>query len=233
MYVFMLIICASFVQAGVVFSDDFSGDLSQWTVIVDPNPYVSGFPDEYGVQNGVFHTAQLSPAEKGLYLYPNFIIQEGDVLEYDIIYTSGAGNRLSRLIINDIPLSIRMRDIDNYPCYQNTCYLAGSGQIGYWNDEPELGNEYGTYHVTLEFNSDTIDIEFIKPNGSVWTHTTTQVYPPFEFAISSRTGHNGMFHLDYDNYVIQRDVSDIPEFGVVGVFAVIVGLIFRRKCIKK
>ncbi|MBI4176665.1 MAG: hypothetical protein HY518_05645 [Candidatus Aenigmarchaeota archaeon] len=122
----------------------------------------------------------------------------GEALEYDIDYVSGDGNRLSRIWVDDIPLDLRCRDVDAYnpPGFATTC------DIGFWNGESEVGNMFGLYHVRIEFADTTATIHITNPNGTIWSHTTTQLLSPHMVGIETRTGHNGIAHVDYDNFII-------------------------------
>ena len=191
----ILILClVTFVSAYLY--DDFSNeelDQNKWSA--------SGNMDEYYVENGVFHTAQNSGADR----YTNLMMvnQEfttGDVVEYDLVYESGSGNRMSNIIIDNI-------ELNHYAIL-----------VGYWNEVQQSGNDFGTYHFRVEFVENTVNVFVTKPNGE-----TVQINignPQINgnihtFGVGTRTGHNGIVEMDFDNFVINPERGDELEYHII------------------
>src|SRR3989344_7124978 len=188
----ILILClVTFVSAYLY--DDFSNeelDQNKWSA--------SGNMDEYYVENGVFHTAQNSGADR----YTNLMMvnQEfttGDVVEYDLVYERGSGNRMSNIIIDNI-------ELNHYAIL-----------VGYWNEVQQSGNDFGTYHFRVEFVENTVNVFVTKPNGE-----TVQINignPQINgnihtFGVGTRTGHNGIVEMDFDNFELNSDEVEENNF---------------------
>lgn len=180
--VFFLI---SFVSAYVY--DDFSGEelnLTLWSVEGDMDEYYLDVVEEN------YHTAQLTPEDRYVILTMlgyNFV--EGDVVEYDLDYVSGEGNRMTNIIIDGIQLNQYV------------------GLLGYWNEPQQGGNDFGSHHFRVEFIENGVDIFITKPNNE-----TIQIIQlpqitgtSHTFGIGTRTGNNGIVHMDYDNFVISSE----------------------------
>jgi len=79
----------------------------------------SGKPlDVYGLNTteGRFHNEQFQFRDAATVLSMTRQFQADEQVELEVYYNSGSGNREIKPIINDIPLDLRMRDIDNYYC---------------------------------------------------------------------------------------------------------------------
>jgi len=171
--------------------DNFSSselNLDKWREV--PGSDINNiFLDEHGVQNGVYHTANLIPSDKGSTLeMNNRVFKAGDIIEYDIYYNSGEGNRISVISIDE-----------------STKWW---GVVGFWNGAQPAGNTFGKYHVKVVFTSNGVDVFVTNPEGiklkmegfpqvSGETHT---------LGFGTRTGHNGVVHMDYDNVKITKKV---------------------------
>ncbi|MEK6760431.1 MAG: hypothetical protein AABX93_00755 [Nanoarchaeota archaeon] len=174
--------------------DDFSSgvlDESKWNEI--------GNLDEHFIENKSmdlrYHTAQLSEADKEIRLNFSKIFLPGEIIEYDVNYVSGSGNRIHQITLNGNDYSL----------------------FGFWNSVSDggVGNDFGTYHVKLTFTENGIADEITLPNGSV-----TQTIPDGNLpspslqhtnvGIITRTGHNGIVHMDYDNFVICSEQTTPP-----------------------
>ena len=151
--------------------------------------------EEHEVRNGEYHTAQLTPEDKGTALIlKNKLFSPGDFIDYDVNYISGEGNRISTISVDS-----------------NSVYTS---LFGFWNtlSDGGVGNDFGKYHVNLNFLEDSILPEITTPNGEIKTTLTNIPYPVsgienHRFGVVTRTGHNGTTHLDYDNFYI----NGIPE----------------------
>lgn len=168
--------------------DDFSsGSLEEekWEEIggSDVN---SLFVDEHLVEDETYHTANLNQADKGVTLkLKGHTFLPGEVVEYDIEYIGGSGNRISIVDLDD-----------NY---------RWLGQIGTWND---AGDNFGTFHFKVEFDNQGADVIITKPDETTITKRLDSLGETHTFGFGTRTGHNGLVHMDYDNVII---CSDEPE----------------------
>jgi hypothetical protein len=164
--------------------DDFSNgslDLTKWEEV---SPTI----DEHFVQNQVYHTAQLTASDKVILLkMKDKLFSVGDTLEYDVNYVNGEGNRQTRIQLND--------DV-RYSLF------------GFWNTIEDAGvsNDLGNYHVKITFLENEVLNEITLPNGTI-THTRPDGHLPssgieHSFGIVTRTGHNGIVHMNYDNFII-------------------------------
>ncbi len=205
--VFALLLTLCFASAEVY--DDFSGsslDTSLWTESADST--ASADLDEYGLDttNQNYHMAQYTMYDNGRMLLLTQEFVDGDVLTYDVIYQSGSGNILSRLYVEGNYLDLIIRDSGYSSSY------ATYADIGKWNDVSEVGsNELGNYNVTVTFNADSADFSIICPNGSIWEYTATGLTAPYTYGVSTRTGHDGIGHFDYDNFELTSSSSSEEE----------------------
>lgn len=196
----------SSLDEGCEYYDTFSSetlDGSKWVEVVATDVgqgYVLEMTDEHYVENGVYHTAQVMPQEEGTCrkdrgtglvfknMTNNMTFNHGDTVEYDVNYISGAGNRISTMILND-----------------NLYNGSSNFFLGYWI-HTEGNNDYGTHHIKITFLSEGVNVTFTRPNNDESTHFYDE-YPAEEytFGIVTRTGHNGLVHMDYDNVVICKN----------------------------
>jgi hypothetical protein len=156
----------------------------------------SGFPDEHGVNASekAYHVAQPTIAgDKDVVL----IMTKGfwnETVEYDMTYKPGGGNH--EHWVNFLPFSFAP------PCPDINCY------IGYWNVPGSWGNQTGTYHITVAFNSTgkNAHISVKRPDRTFWkgTFDLSSHTPPYHIYMYERTGHNGQMHFDIDNVVIRK-----------------------------
>ena len=169
--------------------DDFSSDtlnINKWEEVIATN-MGTGMVNEYYVENGIYHTAQTTVGDGGIGLvFKDIIFKPGDRIKYDVNYISGSGNRISTMMLND----------DAY----STAFL------GFWNTLADAGgnNDYGIHHIKIMFLSEGVNIEITRPNG--YESNSLHEFPSekYTFGIVTRTGHNGLVHMDYDNVYIWR-----------------------------
>ncbi|MFH1824235.1 MAG: hypothetical protein ABH873_03300, partial [Candidatus Firestonebacteria bacterium] len=194
------------VSAETFVYDDFSGpelDLSKWFFETELDPYAEGHPDEYYVDTALqnYHVKQNTQSNRQLLVSMSRILQPGETLEYDVDYVSGDGNRVTTFHINYVPNG---RSLGYYMSEQYGCSYCGF--IGFWNSPGSIGNDFGLYHFKIEFVDDFMRVHVTKPDSSVWTTVIygnqTSLEAPYKFTFESRTGHNGIMHFDYDNFVI-------------------------------
>jgi len=171
--------------------DDFSSgvlDTSKWEE-------TSVTIDEHFVDVDTYHTAQLVPADKQIILEVQNTFFPGDIIEYDVDYISGSGNRIHRAVIDNLGYSL----------------------FGFWNSVSDggVGNDFGLYHVKITFTEEGLSNEITLPNGSI-VHTRPDGNLPSSglshtFSLETRTGHNGIVHIDYDNVIVCLEEPELPE----------------------
>jgi len=180
--------------------DDFSSNVLDTSKFAEmPGSNINNdLTDEHLVQNNVYHTSQLTEADKGtlLLLLKNFSI--GNILEYDVNYISGSGNRESSVKIDDSVYSI----------------------FGFWNtiEDAGVGNDFGLYHVKINFTEQGLTDEITLPNGTLVFTRPDGILPSpglnHTFGVITRTGNNGLVEMNYDNFVIcteQEKNSDVEQ----------------------
>lgn len=178
--------------------DDFSAglNLNKWEEIggSDVN---SLFVDEHyvsGEDNMPYHTSQNSSADRGVTLrVKNKTFVPEDIIEYDINYISGSDNRISVVELDG-----------NYKWL---------GLIGFWNGIQVGGNNFGIYHFKTKFDSLGADVNITKPDNSVVTQRLDSATSEHTFGFGTRTGHDGLVHMDYDNVVIcsEQNINETPN----------------------
>lgn len=185
----MVIFMSSFISAVQVCEDydNFSNgslDLNKWEEI---SPTIS----EHLVQNGVYHTAQITSSDRRVSLnVKNRQFSSGDIIEYDVNYISGNGNRISRAYL------------DNGNVHRTL--------VGYWNAIAGVGNDLGLYHIKVNFTNNGADIEITRPDESIGTLILVSPGTNHTYGFTTRTGGNGIVHMDYDNVVVCSEQED-PE----------------------
>ncbi len=157
-----------------------------------PDFQSGGMMDEHFINTSkrVYHTAQISPSDKGVKLEMirhNFTV--GDSVSVDLNYISGSGNRMNRIFLNGNALDL----------------TVSYGLIGYWGQNGTISNQLGKYKVKAFFDApNSTRIKIKRPDGSYWSHTVTNLNYPVNFGIGTRTGGNGMIHMDYDDVILCR-----------------------------
>lgn len=145
----------------------------------------SMFHDEHFVSKieTAYHTAQLNEADKEtVLLFKDLQFSSGDKVKYDLNYSSGSGNR------------IHIIDLDN-----NYRWL---GQLGYWNGIEPGGNDFGVYHILVEFDSLGANVTITRPDGTSLIRRLDSPNEQHTLGFGTRTGHNGLVHIDYDDVYI-------------------------------
>ncbi len=171
--------------------DDFSLtglNLSKWSE--NPNNSLSlEFLDKHFIDNGVYHAEQLTAREGAVTLKFNRKFSSGDIINYELNYLGGEGNR-GHLI-----------ELDN-------AGWSAFFVLGVWNaDGIPAGNELGKFYIQLEFIRDNLIITVEKPNGEEITFEKAIEDKKYEVGLVTRTGHNGLISLDYDNVRICEGLS--------------------------
>lgn len=170
-----------------VLYDDFSSDIlddSLWEEVIATN-LGEGMVDEHYILNGVYHTTQTTIGDRGTGLvFKDIIFEHGDSISYDINYISGEGNRISTMILN------------------SNAYRWSF--LGYWN-EVNWDNNYGTHHIEIFFLNEGVYVILTHPGGTKDRHLYDE-FPSetYTFGIVTRTGHNGLININYDNFYIGK-----------------------------
>jgi hypothetical protein len=65
----------------------------------------------------------------------------------------------------------------------------------------------------------------VRPDNVTIINTFTGNSEPYTLAINTHTGHNGLIHFDFDNFVLcqEEEVPVIPEFGFIVASITILG----------
>ena len=181
-----------FASEGCMLYDDFSsGTLNpdKWEIRQD----VEGQPlmDEYEVKwekaqklsksGFVFHTQQNTHVDRRVYLFPRRQFTTGDSIEYDVDLISREGNYAQMVLLTgDQYIRIGMRGND-----------AGF-------------DELGVAHMKLIFQENNLRVERRTPSGELLIDNLnlTNTNGNYELYIGSFSGHNGVVHMDYDNFFI-------------------------------
>jgi hypothetical protein len=153
-----------------------------------------GYGGSFGVSenylneaDGKYYVTQEPAREGGLRMTAsNRTFSVGEKIEYKLDYISGSGNRLSKIVINDMRLS----DIDD------------SVQLGFWNNDWDMGNTFGTYTIGVSFGNNYVKVTVIRPDESVWESEEIVVDMPSTFGVETRTGHNGAIEISYYDFEI-------------------------------
>ena len=74
------------------------------------------------------------------------------------------------------------------------------------------------YEDLLEFLNNSVRSTFTKATGENYTGIL-DIIAPYTAGVNSRTGHNGLFHFDYDNFIITtpRIVESNPPPQIVSI----------------
>ena|SRR3989344_4145796 len=154
------------------------------------------FTDEHFVNplEKAYHIKQNITRDAETNLGPRRQFVAGETFSYKVKYMGGSGNHASQPLINGNypPTQIE-------PCNYQT---AGCGVIGYWNAAPDLGAQIGTYKIKFKFFPDKVKMTAIRPDGIKIINTFTGNSQPYNLTINTHTGHNGLMHFDYDNFVV-------------------------------
>jgi len=180
------------------FSSDFDG--SKWLEAQDPEGQPLTEEHFVDLVQENYHTANYSAGDRRTVLnLVGHTFLPGETLEYDVDYIDGSGNRAIVIFVDGGPLD------------RATTTPYSGGSIGHNAVDFMAGNDFGLYHVKLEFKETGIDITIIRPDTSVYFEEmpiTTWIYggeehstePPFEVGFETWSG--GSIHADYDNFEI-------------------------------
>ncbi|MEK6922182.1 MAG: hypothetical protein AABX08_00080, partial [Nanoarchaeota archaeon] len=144
--------------------------------------------DEYDVINEgdgfVFHTQQNIIGDRRVYLFPKRKFTTGDSIEYDVDLISRAGNYAQMVLLTG----------DQY---------IRIGIFGY-NNGVQGFDELGIANMKLIFQENNLRVERRTPSGELLIDNLQLVNPNgiYELYIGSFSGHNGIVHMDYDNFRI-------------------------------
>ncbi len=197
-------------RAKATLYDDFSSgslDASKWGI----RQNTPGWPltDEYFVDviDENYHMAQLNTHNAATVLeVKDRIFGLGEIIEYDVDYIYGSGNRVHTVSLNGMP--------------------NAQALFGFWNAIPDkgVGNDLGNWHVKISFNERGALAEMTRPDGTIGIKNLNAPGSEYTFGIVTRTGHNGLVHMDYDNFYI------IPEPAALALLSLgSLALLRKRK----
>lgn len=179
--------------AKAILYDDFSSgflDSDKWSEVSNMSEH---FVNNFGL---FYHTGQTTPSDRENLLMLNRTFNSEEFLNYSINYSSGSGNR------------IHVISIDNS---SSKFY----GLFGFWNGIEPAGNDFGTYNMRIDFTDLGTDLTITKPDNSVATRFFSSPGSTHTIGIGTRTGHNGLVNMDYDNFYINgiTENVDVPDSG--------------------
>lgn len=202
--------------------DDFSsGSLDSSKLEIRQDVEGQPFMDNYGVvfENGsyVFHMQQNNIGDRRVYLVPKHNFTTGDVLEYDYNFVSGEGNHMSMALLTGDQY-IRM-GISGY----------NNGVQGY--------DEFGISHIKVEFQENNLHLERTSPSNVTLIDNLalTNSNGNYVLYIGGVSGHNGIIHIDFDNFKVCSDEETpvVPEFNTIILTLTILGALSTFFLIRK
>ena len=188
---------------GCEYYDTFSSetlDMNKWSEFVLTM-------SEHHIEDDVYHVAQTSVCggRKIVLLTMNRTFESGDSVEYDINYVSGYNNSVSTMMLIPKNTTLNMNNINGHIISNIDDY--NSTLIGYLNGVYEEGNnDYGSYHMKLNFSDEGMYSELTKPDYSTYTHFWDgYVAEEHIFSVVTFVRPNSLIDIDYDNFVICKD----------------------------
>lgn len=183
--IFLSIFLISFISANQICEvyDDFSSgvlDTSMWEIRQDyeGQPLIADSSLDITEQN--FHTAQDSIiGDHRTYLVPTQKFKAGDIFEFDLDFISANGNSMVMLLIDN------QNRIGLGGCWDGTC------------------QPFQTYHIKLEFKEGVIKITHDLWSDEVSINSNSE----HEIYIGTVFGHNGIGHIDYDNFKLCKEIT--------------------------
>lgn len=175
--------------------DDFSSEtlnLSKWEVRQD----IEGqpFTDEYWLDTNLsnYHIQQNIVGDRRTYLFPKTNFTTGDIIEYDFGIISKEGNYMQMVLLTG----------DQY---------IRAGIAGYINGVQGF-DELGDYHIKIEFQENNFHLERTSPSNITLIDdlALTNANGTYELYIGAGSGHNGLVHIDFDNFTICTEQEE-PE----------------------
>ena len=154
------------------------------------------FTDEHFIDttNENYHVAQYSAVNRDTKLIFNREFFSGEKFKYNLIYHSGSGNQYS---------SVFPWGDDASAIIENcTTPSPGCGGVGHWNGDTAIGIQKGIYLVEYQFFDNYIILNFTRPDNTTIWFKMSNVNPPYHLGVSTSSGHNGIMHFDYDNFVL-------------------------------
>ncbi|MFC2142948.1 putative Ig domain-containing protein [Candidatus Aenigmatarchaeota archaeon] len=177
-------------SAETIIYDDFStGPLNETKWEIECFEEEAGCHSEVWVdeENETFHIAEPEPhglaLSKGTTVYlTEYSFSVGNELDWDFYYRENIGNQV-------------------------VCFTFGGEQtlscVGYWNGEQYDGNIAGDYHYKIKIlDENTLFVNFTKPDNTTVTRTVNIENILNGFKFGANAGHDGVIHVDYDNFVI-------------------------------
>lgn len=179
-------------NTSLILYDDFSGnslDTSKWVELTDS----AGYTTEHYLDTteGKFHIVQNVEKDAEHKFKMTRRMNPGEVLQFDVYYSSGIGNRIFRTTFSGQGI-------------QTLIDCSNCGAIGFWNTEGSIGNQFGHYLIKYEFFENQIKATIIRPDNSVWGETFNITSPtkPYEVLLATGTGNNGLIDIYFDNFYV-------------------------------
>jgi len=149
-----------------------------------PHGATSTFPDthKFNPSTKKYEAIQVSSTGSDRGVRPLIISHQfsaGETLDFDVYYNSGSGNHMMKTSINN-----------------NPNHLA---RIGYWNGALE-STQTGTHHWTVKFLSDGVISTIKRPDKTVYTSSKFTAKPPYDWAFTVKSGHNGAYNYALNNF---------------------------------
>lgn len=168
-------------------------NLNKWEIRSD----VEGQPfmDEYFVDLRLknFHTKQNAIGDRRVYLFPKRTFTTGDSIKYDVALLSKEGNHMQMVLLTG----------DQY---------IRIGILGY-SDGIQGFDDLGVAHIELQFQENNLRVIRFSPLGQTFVDDLLLNNPngTYELYIGSVSGHNGLVHLDYDNFKTCKEANISPS----------------------
>jgi hypothetical protein len=184
--------------------DDFStGTLntSKWTEEIAYNGIAHVDEHYVNTTEQAYHTAQLTHAHRGTFLKMDRLINTGETVEFDVMLHNISGNAQSWIWYDGPPEN----GTYTTPCSTPS---SGCGIIGHWNGDHDVGSSLGRYHIKLVYGENHVNATYTRPDNTTLEHQF--VLTPSSthmFGVATRTGHNGIIHVDYDNFTIGASIE--------------------------
>ncbi len=112
-----------------------------------------------------------------------YTFSSGDTVDFDFYYVNGSGNGVAYVGVRN-----------------PSGTTVGLTEIGYWNSNKADGNVKGLYHYKIEFFDNFVNLTLIRPDDIV--QKTISINSPSQLGYSANVGHDGLYHWDWDNFVI-------------------------------
>jgi len=204
---FLILTNIIFILFLIGFVNAIEPDLTKWELKQDPEG--KSLLDEYWVDSlNNFHTQQNNVGIAGIYLVPKHQFTTGDSISYDVNVISHNDGTSGHLVL------LTGDAYDRFgPVCQQDCHSY----------------EYGITHMTLSFPSSNIfRLHGETPSGYDFTQDySVPTNGTYELYIGTTTGHNGIAHLDYDDFYINGVLYDDFNYNYnysINIYDIVTGV---------